>query len=114
MRPSFQIGIISSKEMGSGVSHSKIRLRLTITFGSHRFVITTLRLLIMPIQILIGIDRIRISHRREIPIGQGVADQLLRKLRVDALFVAFVPMARWLGAICYTQIFATRGGERMK
>src|SRR6218665_3450187 len=108
MRPSFQIGIISSKEMGSGVSHSKIRLRLMITFGSHRFVITTLRLLIMPIQILIGVDRIRLSHRREIQIGQGVVDQLLRKLRVDALFVAFVPRqgTLCLGAIYYTQIFA--------
>src|SRR6218665_2602452 len=111
MRPSFLVGIISSKEMGSGVSHSKIRLRLMITFDRHHFVITTLRLLIMPIRILIGVDRIRISHRREIQIGQGVADQLLRKLRVDALFVAFVPRqgTRWLGAIYYTQIFAHRG-----
>src|SRR6218665_3716090 len=110
MRPSFQIGIISSKEMGSGVSHSKIRLHLTIMFGSHHCVMTTLRLLIMPIRILIGVDRISISHRREIQIGQGVADQLLRKLRVDALFVVFVPRqgTRWLGAIYYTQIFAHR------
>src|SRR6218665_1877880 len=108
MRPSFLIGIISSKEMGSGVSHSKIRLRLPITFGSHHFVITTLHLLIMPIRILIGVDRIRISHRREIQIGQRVADQLLRKLRVNALFVDFVPRqgTLWLGAIYYTQIFA--------
>src|SRR6218665_1430792 len=110
MRPSFLIGIISSKEMGSGVSRSKIRLRLTIMFGSHHFVITTLRLLIMPIRILIGVDRIRISLRREIQIGQGVAAQLLRKLRVDALFVVFVPRqgTRWLGAIYYTRIFAHR------
>src|SRR6218665_616985 len=112
MRPSFLIGIISSKEMGSGVSHSKIRLRLTITFGSHHFVITTLRLLIMPIQILIGVDRIRISHRREIQIGQGVADQLLRKLRVDALFVAFVPRQGTLslGAILHPNL-RPRGGD---
>src|SRR6218665_524084 len=103
MRPSFQIGIISSKEMGSGVSHSKIRLRLTITFGSHRFVMTTLRLLIMPIQILTGADRIRINLLHEILIRRG-----FQKLRVDALFVAFVPRqgTRWLGAIYYTQIFA--------
>src|SRR6218665_1879865 len=110
MRPRFLIGIISSKEMGSGVSRSKIRLRLTIMFGSHHCVITTLHLLVMPIQILIGVDRIRISHRRKIQISQGVADQLLRKFRVDALFVAFVPRqgTLWLGAIYYTQIFALR------
>src|SRR6218665_1022256 len=101
MRPSFLIGIISSKEMGSGVSHSKIRLRLMIMFGSHHCVITTIRLLIMPIQILTGVDRIRISHRREIQIGQGVADQLLRKLRVDALFVAFVPRKALDGSVLY-------------
>src|SRR6218665_704514 len=110
MRPSFLIGIISSKEMGSGVGRSKIRLRLTIMFGSHYCVITTLRLLIMPIRILTGDDRIRISHRREIQIGQGVVDQLLRKLRVDALFVGFVPRqgSGGLGAIYYARIFAHR------
>src|SRR6218665_1188018 len=82
MRPSFLIGIISSKEVGSGVSHSKIRLRLTIMFGSHHFVITTLRLLIMPIQILTGADRIRINLLQEIPISRG-----FQKLWVHALFV---------------------------
>src|SRR6218665_1813313 len=87
MRPSFLIGIISSKEMGSGVSHSKIRLCLTITFGSHHFVITTLPLLIMPIQILIGVVRIRISHLHEIQIGQELVDPLLQKLWVRVLFV---------------------------
>src|SRR6218665_831350 len=105
MRPSFLIGIISSKEMGSGVSRSKICLRLTIMFGGYRFVITTLRLLIMPIQILTGADGIKISLLHEIPIRRG-----FKKIWVHALVVrsAVREVIVSVLVIFYTQIFAHR------
>src|SRR6218665_1472002 len=110
MRPSFLIGIISSKEMGSGVNRSKIRLRLTIMFGSHHCVMTTLRLLIMPIRILIGVDRIKISLLHEIPIRRG-----FQKLWVHALVVrsAVREVIVSVPVIFYTQIFAHREVEIM-
>src|SRR6218665_801220 len=105
MRPSILIGIISSKEMGSGVSRSKIRLRLTIMFGSHHCVITTLRLLIMPIQILTGADRIKISLLHEIPIRWA-----FQKFWVHALVVhsAVREVIVSVPVIFYTQIFVHR------